>query len=76
MIGFVSHLVTDAMTRQGIPLLFPLPWDFGIPPFKFLRMKTGGFVELWIVVPVLILLNGYLVYEYYEKYLELFRGFF
>lgn len=75
MIGFVSHLITDAMTKQGIPLLFPLPWDFGFPPFKFMRMKTGGFCEKWIVVPGLFALNGYLIYLYYDKYLELIRTF-
>ncbi len=76
MIGFISHLITDGMTKQGIPLLFPIPWDFGFPPFKFMRMKTGGFIETWIVFPGLIILNGYLIYANYGTYLELFRGFF
>jgi inner membrane protein len=76
MIGFVSHLITDGMTTQGVPLLFPIPIHFGFPPFSFMRMRTNGFVEKWIVFPGLILLNGYFVYVNYDKYLELFRGFF
>lgn len=76
MIGVASHLITDAMTRQGIPLLFPLSIRFGIPPFEFMRMKTGGLIEKLIVFPGLILLNGYLVYANYSTYLHLLRGFY
>ena len=35
MIGYISHLAGDALTKEGLPLLFPLKWHFGIPPFKF-----------------------------------------
>lgn len=76
MIGIVSHLITDGMTKQGIPLLFPLPFDFGFPPFKFLRMKTGGFFETWVIFPGLVILNGYLIYQNYEQYLTFVKGFF
>jgi inner membrane protein len=76
MIGFASHLVTDAMTKQGIPLLFPLPWDFGIPPLEFLRMRTGGRRETWIVFPGLIIANILMFYYFYGRYLHLIRGFF
>lgn len=69
MIGIVSHLVMDLFTKEGIPLLFPLPIKFGIPPFTFLRLKTGGFVEKTIIFPGLLFINAYLLYSFYQKYL-------
>ena len=60
MIGFVSHLIMDSFTHDGVPWLFPLPIHFGIPPISFLRMKTGGIIEKAIVFPGLILTNFYL----------------
>ena len=38
MIGFISHIVMDIISKEGEPLLFPLPFKFGIPPFRFLRL--------------------------------------
>ncbi|HEV2340024.1 MAG TPA: metal-dependent hydrolase [Patescibacteria group bacterium] len=73
MIGFLSHLVTDTFTREGVPWLFPIPYKFGIPPFAFLRFKTGGFVENLIVFPGLIVLNGYMFYLHYTTFLGLFH---
>lgn len=73
MIGFISHLLADMLTRDGIPLLFPLPFKFGIPPIRGLRVKTGGFVEKSIIFPGLVLLNMYIFYMNYEKFLEFFR---
>lgn len=76
MIGYFSHMVTDSMTKQGVPWLFPIPIRFGIPPFEALRMKTGGFIEKFIVFPGLVLLNGYLVYANYGMYLSFMKGLF
>jgi inner membrane protein len=28
MIGFVSHLIADSLTEEGIPLLYPIPLTF------------------------------------------------
>ena len=55
--GFVSHLIMDTFTKEGVPWLFPIPIRFGIPPFSFLRLKTGGMLEKTFVFPGLILLN-------------------
>lgn len=75
MIGFVSHLLTDMLTRDGIPLLFPLPFKFGIPPVRSLRIKTSGFVEKSIIFPGLVLLNMGIFYNNYEKFLLFFREY-
>jgi inner membrane protein len=51
MIGFASHLLADAITKEGIPLFFPFSFKLGIPPLVFLRVKTGSWVENLIVLP-------------------------
>lgn len=57
MIGYFSHLFMDMFTREGVPLLLPIPVKFGLPPFKRLRMTTGKAIETWVVFPTLILVN-------------------
>jgi inner membrane protein len=75
MIGFVSHLVMDSLSREGVPWLFPIPIKFGVPPISALRMKTGGILEKAFVFPGLILINGYIFYAYYPKILEFLRQY-
>jgi membrane-bound metal-dependent hydrolase YbcI (DUF457 family) len=55
MIGFIAHICADMLTKEGVPLLFPLPFKIGFPPFKVLRITTGKFVEKFIVFPGVIL---------------------
>lgn len=73
MTGFISHIMIDLLTREGVPLLFPIPIKFGIPPIRFLRIKTGGLIEKSIIFPTLMLANGYLIYQNYQKYLEFLK---
>ena len=75
MIGYVSHLVMDTLTQEGVPWLFPIPIRLGFPPLKFLRIKTGGIVEKSFVFPGLLALNGYIFYTYYGRYLELLKKY-
>jgi inner membrane protein len=76
MIGVVSHLLMDTLTKEGVPWLFPLPIKFGFPPLSFFRVKTGGFVEKSIVFPLLLIVNGYLFVVYYSRFLHFFRSLF
>lgn len=76
MLGFISHLCMDLFTRDGLPLLFPLSFRFGFPPIRALRISTGKFVEKSIVFPGLILLNGYILYTHYEKFVKLFNSIY
>lgn len=76
MISFLSHLLMDTFTHDGVPWLFPIPFKFGFPPIKFLRMKTGGILEKYIVFPFLLIFNGYLFYNYYQFYLKFLKSFF
>lgn len=73
MIGFVSHIMIDLITRDGAPLLFPLPFKIGFPPLRMLRISTGGMVEKTMIYPLLLLLNGYLVYQNYRVYIPLLQ---
>jgi len=71
MIGFVSHLIMDTITREGVPWLLPIPVKFGIPPTKAFRVETDGFVEKFVVFPLLFLVNGYLYFLHYGAILNL-----
>lgn len=75
MIGVISHLFTDSMTKAVIPIFWPFKFTLGVPPIKRLRMKGGGFTENFIIFPGLFILSGYLLYMNQEKVLELFRMF-
>lgn len=75
MIGFISHILIDMLTRDGVPLLFPFPWKFGIPPIAKLRLKTGGMIEKGIIFPTLLVLNSYIVYQYHSIYLSFFKQY-
>jgi len=56
-IGFLSHLIADGITKQGID--FTYPFNF----FKVIGMiKTGGFIEK-IIFLLLIVINGYLIFR-------------
>lgn len=73
-LGFVSHLIMDSLTKEGVPWFFPFPIRFGFPPFKFMRITTGKFMEKLIIYPSLIALNGYLLYMNYNKVVDFFSN--
>lgn len=66
VLGYFSHLIVDSLTREGVPWLFPIPWHLGFPPFKFLRIKTGGLIEKFLIFPLLLifLVAVYTVYRH------------
>jgi inner membrane protein len=51
MIGYVSHLLADSLTKDGLPLFFPFKFQIGIPPISAFRITTGGWIERFIVLP-------------------------
>ncbi len=59
MIGFVSHLIGDAITKEGIPLFFPFKFKIAFPPLEFLRITTGSWVEHLVIFPAIV---GYLIW--------------
>jgi len=66
IIGMISHLLMDSLTKEGIPLLLPIPIKFGFPPVRAWRITTGKAVEMYIVLPVLIVLTVWLAATHYS----------
>lgn len=75
MIGFLSHIFMDLFTKEGVPLFFPIPIKIGIPPIAFFRIKTGGFLEKSFVFPLLIVINIYIFYTNYHKFLDFIKHY-
>ncbi len=71
LIGYVSHLVMDTVTKEGVPWLLPIPVKFGFPPLKRLRITTGKWVETCVVLPALLAFDLWLCWEHYDTLLML-----
>jgi membrane-bound metal-dependent hydrolase YbcI (DUF457 family) len=61
-VGALAHLLGDACTVAGIPLLFPFSikgqrwYRVGLP--KALRLRTDGWVEHRIAMPTFVIVAG------------------
>jgi len=75
IIGMLSHLVMDSLTKEGVPWLLPWPIRFGFPPVKAWRVTTGGSIETWLIFPGLILLDVWLVVSHYSHLLVLVHNY-
>lgn len=64
IIGFMSHIVMDALTKEGVPLLLPVPHKFGFPPLKAWRLTTGKWVETWVVFPLILIIDCWLMIRF------------
>lgn len=73
VVGYISHLVLDSFTKEGVPWLLPLPFKFGLPPVRALRITTGKFGEFFVVLPLLIVLNLLLCGVYYQDFVTLLK---
>lgn len=67
LIGLVSHLIMDTLTKEGVPWFLPIPVKLGFPPIKKFRITTGKHVELLMVFPALLLLDIWLFYSHYDS---------
>lgn len=74
MIGIISHLISDSLTEEGIPLLFPLRATFGIPPVKSIRIKTGKWFEFFVVYPALWVYVAWFVHKNESIFLGIVRS--
>jgi len=71
MIGMISHLVMDTLTKEGVPWLLPIPAKFGLPPMKSLRITTGKFAEKLIIFPGMLLLDVWFCASHYQTLVAL-----
>lgn len=69
VIGMVSHLVMDTLTKEGVPWLLPIPLKIGLPPMKRLRVTTGKFAEMFLILPALIGVDIWLFVSHYGQLL-------
>jgi len=75
MLGLLSHLIADSLTKDGVPWLFPIPIRFGFPPFRGLRITTGKLLESSFVFPSLLLINAFIIYTNYEKFWDFLKNY-
>lgn len=52
-VGYISHIVLDMFTPEGVPLLWPLSKHFSIP-----LVQTGGIIERLLFLGLSILTAG------------------
>lgn len=68
ILGYLSHLVTDSLTPEGIPWIYPVDWRGTLLP-KFLCIRTGSFMETIFFVGLVVV---YIVFLSKAHYLLLF----
>lgn len=73
MIGFISHLVLDLFTEEGLPLFFPIKWKIGIPPIRGWRIKTGKAFEKFIVFPGIIVYTVWFLLNHQRSVIGILR---
>ncbi len=71
MIGLFSHLLADTFTKEGVPWLLPLPFKFGLPPLKKLRLTTGKTAESLIVFPGILMFNIFFYAANYNRVVDI-----
>jgi inner membrane protein len=74
MIGIVSHLIADFITKEGLPLFFPLPYKIGFPPIKAFRVRTDSWVEHIVILPLVVCYMIVLANENREVLLGIIRS--
>jgi inner membrane protein len=72
MIGMASHLVMDSFTKEGVPWLLPLPFKFGVPPIKSLRITTGKRAEALLFF-ALVTFDIWYCSTHYARLIDLFH---
>ncbi len=74
IIGMVSHLLMDTLTKEGVPWFLPIPFKFGLPPLRKLRITTGEKIETFIIFPFLIMFNVLFYVANYDTILDLLHN--
>lgn len=66
ILGMVSHLVMDTLTKEGVPWLLPFPFKIGFPPIRSWRVTTGKKAENLVVLPMLLAIIMWLCAAHYD----------
>ncbi|CAN5121432.1 hypothetical protein BH09PAT3_BH09PAT3_5970 [soil metagenome] len=73
MIGMISHLVMDTLTKEGVPWLLPIPIKFGLPPIRAWRITTGKWVETRVIFPLIIIFNCWFYFLFYDELVTILK---
>jgi len=73
MIGFVSHLILDFFTEEGLPLFFPIKIRVGFPPVSSWRIETGKWFEKLVVFPGIIAYSIWFVFNHQGELINIFK---
>lgn len=67
-LGYLSHILADMFTEEGVPIFFPWDYHFGIPPnpLEKVRIKTGQWFENLIVYPIVNIAIIAVLYYYIQ----------
>jgi len=67
--SYLSHLVADMVTVEGIPLLFPYQRMFGVPPrpFQGVRIVTGKWFENRVIFPIVNIVLVLIIIIHWDK---------
>ncbi|HEU5373857.1 MAG TPA: metal-dependent hydrolase [Ktedonobacteraceae bacterium] len=57
LFGCLMHIAADALTIEGVPLLWPMHKYFGFPPNRHWRFRTGTWPEYVIVYGFMLLVG-------------------
>ncbi len=73
MIGYISHLVADSVTEEGLPLFFPFKLKVGFPPIASWRIKTDHWFEHLVVLPGTLVYLAWFVIVHREQLVRVLR---
>jgi len=73
LIGYISHLVMDSFTKEGVPWLLPVPYKFGVPPLRRFRITTGKAMETMVLLPALVIFDIWLFADHYDQFVSMFK---
>jgi inner membrane protein len=63
LFGCIMHIAADALTIEGVPLFWPYKKNFGFPPSRNWRFKTGTWPEYIIVWTFMLLVMAGIYYS-------------
>ena len=62
--GCIMHIAADALTLEGVPLLWPMRKYYGLPPYRSWRFRTGTWREQVIVYGFIALVVVCIYYSF------------
>ncbi|PID32056.1 hypothetical protein CR970_02600 [Candidatus Saccharibacteria bacterium] len=74
VLGVLSHLIMDSLTKEGVPWLLPIPIKFGFPPVRKWRVTTGKWRENMLILPGLIAFTSWLCASQYNTIVAIIQN--